>query len=145
MKHTIVVIFLLSIGNMGFSQNARNSNRRKGEFYFYWGWNRSLYGKSDINFKGTDYDFTFSDVKAKDRQTPFSFKKYLNPTHMTIPQYNFRIGYYIKDHYSISLGADHMKYVVTPNQRVSIHGNITQSGTIYDGNYNNNPIKTVAW
>lgn len=34
MKLTIVVIFLLSIGNMGFSQNARNSNRRKGEFYF---------------------------------------------------------------------------------------------------------------
>lgn len=143
MKLTIVVIFLLSIGNMGFSQNARNSNRRKGEFYFYWGWNRSLYGTSDINFKGTDYDFTLSDVKAKDHQTPFSVNKYLNPVNITIPQFNFRIGYYLEDNYSISIGLDHMKYVVTPNQTVSINGNITETETIYDGNYSNDSIVIV--
>jgi hypothetical protein len=46
-----------------------------------------------------------------------------NPRHvdyingkMTIPQTNFRIGYFINDHYSIALGVDHMKYVMAQNQ-----------------------------
>ena len=68
MKHTIAVFFFLSIGNMSYSQNNRNVKGRRGEFYFYWGWNVSWYGKSDINFKGKDYDFTLFDVRAKDRQ-----------------------------------------------------------------------------
>jgi hypothetical protein len=38
---------------------------------------------------------------------------------MTIPQTNFRIGYFINDHYSIALGVDHMKYV-TQNQVANI-------------------------
>jgi hypothetical protein len=33
---------------------------------------------------------------------------YINPVKMTIPQTNFRIGYFINDHYSIALGVDHM-------------------------------------
>ena len=28
---------------------------------------------------------------------------------MTIPQYNFRLGYYLNDHWNVSLGIDHMK------------------------------------
>jgi hypothetical protein len=31
---------------------------------------------------------------------------------MTHSQTNFRIGYFINDHYSIALGVDHMKYVM---------------------------------
>ena len=140
MKHTIVVLFFLSLSNLGFSQNVRNSKGRKGEFYFYWGWNRSWYGNSDINFKGKHYNFTLSDVKANDRQTPFSFKKYLNPGNATIPQYNIRIGYYFKDNYSVSIGVDHMKYVMAQNQQVSIDGFISNSSSVYDGIYNNEQI-----
>jgi hypothetical protein len=40
---------------------------------------------------------------------------------MTIPQTNFRIGYFINDHYSIALGVDHMKYVAQ-NQVANITG-----------------------
>ncbi|HAV29574.1 MAG TPA: hypothetical protein DCW93_06570, partial [Saprospirales bacterium] len=29
----------------------------KGDFYMYYGWNTSIYGNSDINFSGEDYDF----------------------------------------------------------------------------------------
>lgn len=36
-----------------------------------------------------------------------------------------------------------MKYVVTPNQTVSINGNITETETIYDGNYSNDSIVIV--
>jgi hypothetical protein len=40
---------------------------------------------------------------------------------MTIPQTNFRIGYFINDHY-IALGVDHMKYVMAQNQVANITG-----------------------
>jgi hypothetical protein len=51
---------------------------------------------------------------------------------MTIPQTNFRIGYFINDHYSIALGVDHMKYVMAQNQVANITGNIN-TGTPFDG------------
>jgi len=46
---------------------------------------------------------------AKDRQTPFSLNAYLNPTLITIPQYNFRIGYFISKNYDISFGVDRIE------------------------------------
>ncbi len=106
----------------------------------YWGWNRDSYTTSDIRFKGTNYDFTLSDVIAKDRQSKFDPRLYFSPTRLTIPQYNFRIGYFIKDKYQLSIGADHMKYVMQNWQTVKINGHITNSGTSYDNTYNNSDI-----
>jgi len=109
----------------------------KGTFYFYWGYNRSDYTKSNIHFIGPNYDFTLDKVDAKDRQTPFNFKKYFNPTTLTIPQYNYRIGYYFKKKYEWSLGLDHMKYVMVNDQTVNITGDINVGNIKYDGSYNN--------
>ena len=77
---------------------------------------------------------------AKDRQTPFSLNAYLNPTLITIPQYNFRIGYFISKNYDISFGVDHMKYVVQSDQTVKISGYISSTETEYDGEYDNDDI-----
>ncbi len=95
---------------------------KKGTFYAFWGWNRSAYTNSDIHFKGNDYNFTLRDVKAADRQTKFSFKDYFRIDRITIPQTNLRIGYFIKDNLAITLGVDHMKYVMDQNQTVDIDG-----------------------
>lgn len=119
---------------------AQNDYHRKGEMYIYWGWNRASYTNSDINFSGTNYDFTLSDVIAKDRQSPFNVKTYFSPTLLTIPQYNLRIGVYLNDKYDISFGADHMKYVMQNYQDVIINGSIAKSSTIYDGTYDNDTI-----
>jgi hypothetical protein len=108
---------------------------RKGSFYVCWGYNRSWYTQSDITFTGDKYNFLLEDVSAKDRQSPFSFKTYFKPNNITIPQYNLRIGYFINDRYSISIGADHMKYVMVSNQVVKMSGEIEGSGTVYDGTY----------
>tara|TARA_B100000768_G_scaffold93810_1_gene87751 strand:- start:76 stop:594 length:519 start_codon:yes stop_codon:yes gene_type:complete len=40
----------------------------------------------------------------------------------------------------MSLGVDHMKYVVQQNQKVTITGNIDNSDTPYDGDYSNGTI-----
>ena len=114
----------------------------KGKFFVYWGWNRANYSDSDIHFTGNNYDFTLSDVTAQDRQTPFSFNDYLNPGRITIPQNNYRIGYFLKEHYTISIGVDHMKYVMDADQTVKINGEIN-TGSPFDGVYNNDDISFI--
>lgn len=113
---------------------------KKGSFYVYWGWNRDSYTKSDITFWGKSYDFKLDNVIANDRQSLYRANLYLNPSSMTIPQYNLRFGYYVKDKYEISIGADHMKYVMKALQTVNMNGNIEHSGTPYDGAYDNKPM-----
>ena len=108
---------------------------KKGSFYLYWGWNREAYTKSDITFWGKSYDFKLDNVIANDRQSLYRSSLYLNPSTMTIPQYNLRFGYYFKDKYEISIGADHMKYVMKNYQNVNMNGHIENSGTPYDGEY----------
>lgn len=110
----------------------------KGKFYVFWGGNRESFSKSDIHFKGDNYDFTLHNVSAGDKPKGWHLD-YLNPARMTIPQTNLRIGYFINDHYNISIGFDHMKYVMNQNQVVKINGEIND-GTIFDGTYNNDLI-----
>jgi len=116
----------------------------KDQFYIYWGYNRGWYTDSDIRFHGHDYDFTLTSVVAKDKQTPVAADPYLVPDKLTIPQTNFRVGYYFKDHWSISIGDDHMKYVMTQNQTAMINGTInlplTEVGSQFNGTYNNQPV-----
>lgn len=139
------IVFVFIFGMITLSAIAQNesgaaSNNFKGRLYFYWGWNRAMYTKSEIHFTGNNYDFTLHKVIAKDRQSPIEARTYLNLSRLTIPQYNFRIGYFIKSNYNISFGIDHMKYVVQQNQTVKISGNIAGTGTQYDGTYDNNDV-----
>lgn len=111
----------------------------KGKFFVYWGWNRADYSNSDIRFKGDNYDFTLSNVVANDRISNFSFD-YFHPAKITIPQTNFRLGYFLNDHYTISIGVDHMKYVVESYQTVKINGQIN-ANTPFDGVYTYDDIR----
>ena len=105
---------------------------RKGKLFFYWGYNFSWYTKSNIRFTGSDYDFTIYDVKGTDKPDK-KFTTYINPKLFTVPQHNWRIGYYLNDWHSISIGNDHMKYVM-PKQKVRMTGTISsgENAGIYD-------------
>ncbi len=100
----------------------------KGKFFVSWGGNRDSYSKSDIHFKGDYYNFTLYDVTAHDKPKGWHCD-YINPLRMTIPQTNFRLGYFISDHYSIAVAVDHMKYVMTQNQSVNFSGTYPEAGT----------------
>lgn len=106
----------------------------KGKMYIYWGGNRESFSNSDIHFRGPDYDFTLYNVMAQDKPKGWSID-YINPSRMTIPQTNLRIGYFINDHYNISIGLDHMKYVMIQNQNVEIAGVVGNSYPDYAGVY----------
>lgn len=142
MRLIVIVALLLLFDLHGYSQKhlLPEPASRKGDIYFYWGWNRGWYSKSDITFKAPNYNFQLDQVVARDKPTDFSFNTYFNPVSFTIPQFNFRLGYFINDHYDVSFGIDHMKYVVQANQIVKINGTISETETIYDGAYNGEEI-----
>ena len=122
---------------------------RKGEFSFSWGYNRSAYLNSDIHFLGKGYDFTLYNVTAKDRPTPLSkFKTYINPSSLSIPQFNCHVSYFINERWNVSIGWDHMKYVADDFQKVNASGHIDaqvsnptiQVDSKYVGNFQNKSI-----
>ncbi len=90
-----------------------------------WGYNRAQYSASNIHFEGPGYDFILHDVAAADQPKPFSFAVYLDPRDISLPQYNYRAGWFLNDRWSFSLGMDHMKYVVRQDQDVRITGTIS--------------------
>lgn len=132
-------ICFLSIANAQEEGKRKDkyTDHNKGKFFVSWGGNRESYTTSDVNFRGKDYDFTLDNMTAHDKPKGWHVD-YINPARMTIPQTNFRMGYFINDHYSIAIGVDHMKYVMTQNQTVNVTGTIA-IGSEFDGVYNNTP------
>jgi len=126
-----------------FKTKYQRNKSRKGNFFGHWGYNFSWYAKSDLTMQGPGYNFVLKDVVAHDRPSKLSLT-YLNPAKLSMPQFNFHIGYFIKDNYSISIGWDHMKYVMDVPQTVKIKGYIDpqisnpaiETGN-YAGHYNN--------
>ena len=134
MKHPflMVVLTFCVFSQYTFSQETvenpeKYTSKNKGKFYVFWGGNRESYSKSDIRFKGADYDFTIHNVSAHDKPKGYHID-YVNPARMTIPQTNLRIGYFINDHYNISIGLDHMKYVMYNDRRVDYSGYYPEEG-----------------
>jgi len=142
-------LFIALFSLFSLTSFSRQTNK-KGSYYITWGYNRSSYANSDIRFVGPGYDFTLLNAKALDFPTPIrDFKTYVNPELLSIPQFNFHAGYFIKDNLSISIGWDHMKYVVTDDQIVRVTGFINpQTSTpaitvnpAYVGTFNQTPLE----
>jgi hypothetical protein len=109
------------------------SKTGKGTFYFSWGYNRDWFSKSDIHFynpgeintetgNNVSYDFTIYNAHANDR----SRIKDIFRTELTIPQYNYRFGYYFnnKKDLGIELNFDHVKYIMADWQTLHVKGTI---------------------
>ena len=83
-----------------------SSVKKRGNFYFLWGYTRAKYSKSTIQFKDRsntyypatgryhDYDFTIYEATAKDRP---DFEDISDVANITIPQFVARIGYYFNN------------------------------------------------
>ena len=147
MKKFFELVFVFFVGTtMLFGQNQdtvdnsgyNQSKLSKVTMFVYWGWNRAGFSKSDIRFKGNGYDFTLQNVTAKDRPSELSMA-YIDPTRLSIPQFNFRLAYFIKDNLALVIAQDHMKYVMDQNQTVNINGHIsdpTYAGMVQNGQVN---------
>lgn len=152
MKKILLLVFaFVSITSFAQTENTTDlpvipekyTAHNKGKFYVFWGGNRETYSNSDIRFTGNNYNFVVHNAQAQDKPKGYHID-YVNPARMTIPQTNFRMGYFISDHYNISIGVDHMKYVFNQAQIAKVSGTInlpaTDSGSLYNGVYNNTPV-----
>lgn len=125
-------------------KKSKKTSIAKGVLFGYWGYNRSYYTKSDLRLVGEGYDFTLRGSRAKDNPSPLSeIKTYVDPTRITVPQFNARIGYYFKTKYAISFGYDHMKYIFRDKNEVFLDGTIDPGvDDLWSGTYTNEKVVT---
>lgn len=142
-----IVLFTLLV-LLPFASDAQYKKLKKkvsyaqGTLFGYWGYNRCGFTKSNMHFVGSGYDFTLGGASAHDNPEKFG-RAYVNPSQITVPQFNARLGYYIKDHWALSLGYDHMKYIFKDHNEVTLSGTIDPSvGAQWSGIYSGEHIVT---
>lgn len=142
-KLVVLLLIFLPFVSEGQKRMKKKDSYAQGTLFGYWGYNRSGYTKSNMRFVGPGYDFTLANAVAYDNPEKFDASVYFNVNKITIPQFNARIGYYFKDHWAISFGYDHMKYIFKHNNNVLLSGQIDPGvDTNWVGTYNGEPIIT---
>jgi hypothetical protein len=139
-----VFILIANFSEAQISRKKKKISHAEGTLFGYWGYNRSFYTRSDLRLIGEGYDFTLRNARAKDNPSPISeIKTYVDPTRITVPQFNARIGYYIKNRYAISIGYDHMKYIFRDQNEVLLNGTIAEGvDPLWSGTYVNEAVVT---
>jgi hypothetical protein len=110
--------------------------------FLQWGYNRAGYTRSDVHIAGPGFGLTLHAIQAKDRPSAFDPRVYFTPSSMWIPQYVYRLGMYVTDRWSISVGLDHMKYVMVQNQVAKVTGAVSaEASQFYSGGYDHVPTR----
>jgi hypothetical protein len=105
---------------------------RKGEFYISWGYNKAYYTNSNvtINQPSLNNNFTFNQVKLVDKP---GWNEALFTMALSIPQYNYRIGYFFDKDWAFEINFDHTKALFKDNQTVHMVG--TYGGRPVDSSF----------
>jgi hypothetical protein len=146
-KNLVVALFIMVCSAQVFAQDTpvieRYTSHNKGKIFANMGGNRSYYTTSDIHFDGEGYSFTVENAQSHDVPKGWNID-YITPGRLTTSQTNWKVGYFFHDRFNVSIGVDHMKYVMTQNQTALINGNINlpanEVGSAFNGNYNNKPM-----
>ena len=126
-----IILLILLTGNFLYSTSQNKKKLFQG-MYLQWGYNTEWYTNSTIHFKdvvdGVNHDFTIYKAKAHDRNDLDAIIK--KPIEISIPQYNYRIGFYLNatKTKALEINYDHTKYIVYDNQLLRAKGTI---GTTY--------------
>jgi hypothetical protein len=119
-KTKLFIIIILLFAKTSVAQKLKITG-----MYFQWGYNTEWYTKSNLHFKlNNGSNFTLHNVRASDK--PDMEGIYESPLDISIPQYNYRIGFYLNESKTraLEINFDHAKYVVDANQRVLVTGTI---------------------
>ncbi len=108
-----------------FAASAQEKSKFFEGMYLQWGYNTEWYTRSNIDFRMANGDrFRLHHAKAHDKPDMDAILK--KPLEISIPQYNYRLGFYLnkKKSKALELNFDHIKYVVTDGQKVKVTGTI---------------------
>ncbi|MEI8060526.1 MAG: hypothetical protein WCG67_10250, partial [Ferruginibacter sp.] len=125
MKKFIVTLLALGCIAGGFAQKKQSKKKLFSGMYIQWGYNAETYTKSNIHIKMSNgNNFIVHNVIAHDKGDFDAI--YKEPADISIPQYNYRFGFYLNKAHSkaLELNFDHAKYVVTDGQKAHVTGTI---------------------
>ena len=106
-------------------REVKTKKHRNGSFYFSWGYNEEWYTSSTVHVEqsalGNSYDLLH--MRAQDHK---GWNDGILNKAITIPQYNYRIGYYFnaKQDLGVEINFDHTKYLLSDGQVMQISGKI---------------------
>jgi hypothetical protein len=118
---------LLSITLIVLALNVMGQGKapRKGEFYFSWGYNTEWYTKSNVKVNQPELgnDYQFHQITGHDRR---GWDEGLFTKALTIPQYNYRIGYFFDrlKGLGFELNFDHTKFIFKDGQMANVKGKL---------------------
>jgi hypothetical protein len=143
-KLLIIFLLIFSSTTLQAQYKQQKKSTAKGTLFCYWGYNRSIYTPSTIRFIGPGYDFKLKGVQAVDRPSR-NLAEYVNFNTFTVPQFDVRIGYNFKRNWAISLGYEHMKYVMKHGPTYYLSGTISpgiDQATGWSGTYSGDSVVT---
>jgi len=114
---------VLSLSLFCLNAAAQHKKKMLSGMYLQWGYNSEAYTRSTIHFRMSNgNDFKLHNVVAHDKGDFDAI--YKKPSQISIPQYNYRIGFYLnrKHTKALEINFDHTKYVVTDGQKVRVTG-----------------------
>lgn len=119
----VALVFIFCAGNLlpAIAQTPDYVGQ-KGQLYLSWGYNKEWYTLSNIHVRQESLgnDYTFKNVIGKDK--PGWNDKSIFKQPISIPQYNYRLGYWFKNNWAIEINFDHTKYQVDQQQLLHIEG-----------------------
>ena len=124
MKNRLLLLTLITAVTSIHAQKKPSRKLING-IYLQWGYNAEAYTRSTIHFKlSNGDDFKLHRAKAHDSGDFDAI--YKSPLEVSVPQYNYRIGFYINENQSkaVEINFDHTKYIVSDGQTVHVTGTI---------------------
>src|SRR5215467_2455627 len=117
----IALVTLIPAASIAQNKKAK----RKGEFYFSWGYNTEWYTHSSVhvNQPSLGNNYSFVDISGHDHK---GWDDALFTKALTIPQYNYRIGYIFNAEKGLGfeINFDHTKFIFA-DQNAHIKGVLT--------------------
>lgn len=128
--HVFLLLLFICFGNA-----AVLAQKKAGEFYFSWGYNSEWYTRSNVKISqpSLNNNYTFQNITGHDHH---GWDEGLFGKPLTIPQYNYRIGYFFNDKndLGVEINFDHTKFIITNGQQAHIKG--TLNGKAIDSTVN---------
>lgn len=119
----MLVAGILLLAHSSVIAQTKDKKKQKGTFYFSWGYNAEAYTRSTVTVSQPSLGnyYKLNKVKAHDRP---GWNDALFTKALTIPQYNYRIGYMFnnKKDLGVEINFDHTKYIITDGQTIHVTG-----------------------
>lgn len=114
MRSSAVLFVFTALFLLQANSKAQTEPHKRGEFYFSWGYNAEAYTHSTLKISQPQLqnDYSFMEVKGHDHP---GWNEGLFSKALTIPQYNYRIGFLFGDKkdLGVEINFDHTKFIFT--------------------------------